>query len=128
MSNGSLAFVFPGQGSQYVGMGKDLCDQFSVAQQVFSEAEEALGLGEHPECLVPGRTLYHISEVRHYFYLCGRFHLLSRNPDAARSCLKVLRDLESDSPAALHLAKLCDHPERSLLACLAKARRRVAEA
>ena len=43
VSNGSLAFVFPGQGAQYVGMGKDLYGQFSVAKQVFSEAEEALG-------------------------------------------------------------------------------------
>ncbi|NVK17551.1 MAG: ACP S-malonyltransferase [Methylocystaceae bacterium] len=36
------AFVFPGQGSQAVGMGKDLADAFSVAREVFEEVDEAL--------------------------------------------------------------------------------------
>jgi [acyl-carrier-protein] S-malonyltransferase len=37
------AFIFPGQGAQFPGMGKDLFDNFSVARQVFAEANEALG-------------------------------------------------------------------------------------
>ncbi|CAG0967767.1 [acyl-carrier-protein] S-malonyltransferase [Geobacteraceae bacterium] len=37
------AFIFPGQGSQYPGMGKDLADNFSVARQIFQEADDALG-------------------------------------------------------------------------------------
>lgn len=37
------AFIFPGQGSQSVGMGKDLADRFSVARHVFDEVDEALG-------------------------------------------------------------------------------------
>ena len=38
-----VALVFPGQGSQYVGMGKDLYDRSPAAKQVFQEANEALG-------------------------------------------------------------------------------------
>jgi len=37
------AFVFPGQGSQTVGMGKDLADAFGAAREVFEEVDEALG-------------------------------------------------------------------------------------
>jgi [acyl-carrier-protein] S-malonyltransferase len=37
------ALIFPGQGSQYPGMGKDLAENFSVAREVFEEADEALG-------------------------------------------------------------------------------------
>ena len=37
------AFVFPGQGSQAVGMGRDLADAFPVARHVFQEIDDALG-------------------------------------------------------------------------------------
>jgi [acyl-carrier-protein] S-malonyltransferase len=39
----SVAFVFPGQGSQAVGMGKALADNFPVARAVFQEVDDALG-------------------------------------------------------------------------------------
>ena len=39
----SVAFTFPGQGSQSVGMGKDLADAFPEARAVFNEVDDALG-------------------------------------------------------------------------------------
>ena len=39
-----IAFLFPGQGSQYIGMGADFCTEFAVANQTFEEASDALGI------------------------------------------------------------------------------------
>lgn len=41
---GKLAFLFPGQASQYPGMGKDLAEKFAVSRAIFEEADQALGV------------------------------------------------------------------------------------
>ena len=44
------AFLFPGQGSQTVGMGRDLSHTFSIAKRTFEEADDALGFGLSTLC------------------------------------------------------------------------------
>ena len=43
MAETTIALLFPGQGSQAVGMGKDLAEKYPIARQTFEEADEALG-------------------------------------------------------------------------------------
>ncbi len=45
-----IAYIFPGQGSQYVGMGKDLSEQFSDAKKYFDEADSVLGFSLSKIC------------------------------------------------------------------------------
>ncbi|NLZ94077.1 MAG: ACP S-malonyltransferase [Firmicutes bacterium] len=50
---GKIAFIFPGQGAQYIGMGKELADLFPTAGQVFAAADEALKM-QLPEIIFNG--------------------------------------------------------------------------
>ena len=62
MASSDFVFVFPGQGSQFVGMGKDLCDQFGVAKQVFAEAEDVLGFSLTKLCFSGPETDLQLTE------------------------------------------------------------------
>jgi [acyl-carrier-protein] S-malonyltransferase len=42
---GKIALVFPGQGSQFIGMGQDVAQAYPVARDVFAEADDRLGFG-----------------------------------------------------------------------------------
>ena len=46
----NTAFVFPGQGSQYAGMGKDVAEKYPVARRVFDEIDEHLGFSISTLC------------------------------------------------------------------------------
>ena len=46
----AIAYIFPGQGSQYAGMGRDLAEQYPAARQIFEEADEALGFALSELC------------------------------------------------------------------------------
>src|SRR5215468_6021871 len=47
---GKVAFVFPGQASQYPGMGKELAEKYPAARAVFDEADKALGFSVCKMC------------------------------------------------------------------------------
>jgi [acyl-carrier-protein] S-malonyltransferase len=58
-----IAFLFPGQGSQAVGMGKDLAEKYPLARQTFEEADEALGLKLSQLCFEGPEDQLRLTEV-----------------------------------------------------------------
>ena len=52
-----IAFLFPGQGSQFVGMGRDIYDNVEIARKIFDEANSILNQDIKKICL-KGRRMF----------------------------------------------------------------------
>jgi len=63
LTNGSIAFLFPGQGSQAIGMSKDLAEQYPIARETFEEADEALGYKLSQACFEGPEDQLRLTEI-----------------------------------------------------------------
>ena len=83
--------------------------------------EKASELLFGPECaltrLYPAREVFHISEIRHWAYLCARTNILLGEPEVAEGYRDMLEEMESDSPAVRRLNEMLDD-ENSMFARL----------
>jgi [acyl-carrier-protein] S-malonyltransferase len=59
----SIAFLFPGQGSQAVGMGRELSDNYEVARRTFEEADDALGYKLSQLCFEGSEEKLKLTEI-----------------------------------------------------------------
>ena len=62
-SNHSVALIFPGQGSQVFGMGKELAEKYPAARQTFEEADEALGYKLSQVCFEGPEEKLRLTEI-----------------------------------------------------------------
>src|ERR1700733_2557041 len=92
MTNNSsrIAFLFPGQGSQSVGMGKDLAENYPVARQTFEEADDALGYRLSQVCFEGPEDELRLTEIT--------------QPAILTVSLAALRVLEMRAPKPCFLA------------------------
>ncbi|SDD50681.1 [acyl-carrier-protein] S-malonyltransferase [Paenibacillus sp. CF095] len=80
----NIAFLFPGQGSQYIGMGKELHQEFNIVKETFDEANEVLGYDlrkicfegslrtlNDPENMLPAILTVSVSSYRAYMEMVG---------------------------------------------------------
>jgi len=82
----TVAFMFPGQGSQVVGMGQDIADAYPVARQTFEQADDLLGFSLSSLCFNgPADDLNDTINTQPALYVCG---------------IATLRALQSEQPQA----------------------------
>jgi [acyl-carrier-protein] S-malonyltransferase len=62
-ASAKIAFIFPGQGSQAVAMGKDLSEKYPVARRTFEEADEALGYKLSQICFEGSEDQLRLTEI-----------------------------------------------------------------
>ena len=81
----SIALLFPGQGSQAVGMGKELAEKYDVARRTFEEADEALGYKLSEVCFEGPEEQLRLTEITQPAILT-----------ASLAAFRVLREINND--------------------------------
>ncbi|MBT8073888.1 MAG: ACP S-malonyltransferase [Xanthomonadales bacterium] len=81
----SILFAFPGQGSQYVGMGSDLHDKYAIARDVYRQASETLGYDIAKLCFEDPEDKLNLTRYTQPALLTHSY-----------ACLQVFRDLTGD--------------------------------
>ena len=90
MTDHIIALLFPGQGSQIVGMGKDLAEKYPSARQTFEEADEALGYKLSTLCFEGPEDQLRLTEIT--------------QPAILTASIAALRVLESRIPKPCYVA------------------------
>ena len=90
MINSKIALIFPGQGSQIVGMGKDLAAKYPVARQTFEEADGALGYKLSQLCFEGPEDQLRLTEIT--------------QPAILTASIAALRVLEAEIPKPCYVA------------------------
>ncbi len=90
MTENTIALIFPGQGSQSVGMGKDLYEKYTVARQTFEEADDALGYKLSTVCFEGPEDQLRLTEIT--------------QPAILTASVAALRVLESRMPKPAFVA------------------------
>ncbi len=95
-----IAFMFPGQGAQYAGMGKQIAEKFANADAVFNEASEALGIDMKRLVFDGNEDELKITENTQPAILT-----------ASIACMQPLLDagIKPDAAAGLSLGEYCAH-------------------
>src|SRR5271163_959593 len=90
ITTSKIAFIFPGQGSQAVGMGKDLAEKYPIARQTFEEADEALGYKLSQLCFEGPEDQLRLTEIT--------------QPAILTASIATLRVLETRIPKPAYVA------------------------
>jgi [acyl-carrier-protein] S-malonyltransferase len=90
MTESTIALLFPGQGSQVVGMGKDLAEKYPVARRTFEEANEALGYKLSAVCFEGPEEQLRLTEIT--------------QPAILTASIAALRVLETRMPKPSYVA------------------------
>ena len=106
MDHRKVVLLFPGQGSQYVGMGKDFYEQYSFVRELYEEANGVLGYDVADICFKEhklGRLIHVAADINKTIYTQPTVFLTSY------ACYRVFEKMCKDNGVNLNLFVLAGH-------------------